>query len=153
MSKSSFSSQISKLQLEILDSSFQNRLLNFPAQNVLQSPLIKESSDLFIDNWTKSGKSFPLKSFFPNDSPAFFEQVLKRKQEDFGVPDLYLAAGFLKWTGNKMAPVLLIPLKVDLESLSVELSDLAPIENIPLREQVKSEVLLQIGRASCRERV
>ena len=48
MSKSSFSSQISKLQLEILDSSFQNRLLNFPAQNVLQSPLIKESSDLFI---------------------------------------------------------------------------------------------------------
>lgn len=142
MSKSSFSSQISKLQLEILDSSFQNRLLNFPAQNVLQSPLIKESSDLFIDNWTKSGKSFPLKSFFPNDSSAFFEQVLKRKQEDFGVTDLYLAAGFLKWTGNKMAPVLLIPLKVDLESLSVELSDLAPIENIPLREQVKSEVLL-----------
>lgn len=142
MSKSSFSSQISKLQLEILDSSFQNRLLNFPAQNVFQSPLIKESSDLFIDNWTKSGKSFPLKSFFPNESSSFFEQVLKRKQEDFGVPDLYLAAGFLKWTGNKMAPVLLIPLKVDFENLSVEISDLAPIENIPLREQAKSEVLL-----------
>lgn len=142
MSKSISSSQISKLQLEVLDSCIQNRLLNFPAQSVFQSPLIKENSDVFIDKWIKSGKSFSLSSFFGNESFSFFEQILRRKQEDFGVFDLYLATGFLKWTGNKMAPVLLIPLKVNLENLTVEISDLVPIENIPLREQAKNEVAL-----------
>ena len=63
MSKSISSSQISKLQLEVLDSCIQNRLLNFPAQSVFQSPLIKENSDVFIDKWIKSGKSFSLSSF------------------------------------------------------------------------------------------
>lgn len=142
MSKSIFSSQISKLQLEVLDSCFPNRLLNFPMQSVFQSPLIKESSDIFIDKWIKSGKSLSLNSFFGNESPVFFEQVLKRKHEDFGVLDLYLTSGFLKWTGNKMSPVLLIPLKVDLDNYTVSISDLLPIENIPLREQAKNEVSL-----------
>ena len=40
-----------------------------------------------------------------------------------------------------MAPVLLIPLKVNLENLTVEISDLVPIENIPLREQAKTKLL------------
>lgn len=142
MSKSLFSSQISKLQIEILDSSFQNRLLNFPAESPFQSPLMKENSDIFIDNWLKSGEPLPLSSFFGEESSDFFVKILKRKQEDFGVFDLFLAVGFLKWSGNKMSPTLLVPLKVDLHNLTVQFSDLPPIENIPLRESTKNEAVI-----------
>ena len=154
MSKTLFSSQISKLQLEILDSSFQNRLLNFPAESPFQSPLMKENSDVFINNWIKSGEPLALSSFFGEESLAFFVKVLKRKQEDFGVFDLFLAAGFLKWSGNKMSPTLLIPLKVDLQNFTVQLSDLPPIENIPLRESTKNEgVIPRVSEALINNRL
>lgn len=143
---------ISKIRQEAALFDSKDRLLNFPTKGDFQSPLIMEAGDLFYEKWKQSGGPLPLESFFPVSEKFTLQQklivldainsVLKAKDEDFGVSDLYLVLGFLKWDGNALAPSLLIPLDINIAKKTLSLSDRTPIENVILRERLKDIVTL-----------
>src|SRR5690554_1132654 len=132
----------SDIQLEILSTSAASRLLNFPEKSPFQSPILKKNYLSFLQKWQKNKDSFSLKSFFEKESFSFFEEVLQNKQQDFGHFDLFLATGFFKWGANQTAPLLLIPLTIDLKTNVIHLSDLPPIENVFLIKELQKEVQL-----------
>ena len=152
MSDTALSATLSKIRQESLASDSKDSLLNFNTKGLYQTPLMMETGDLFFEKWKQTGGPLPLDSFLPkseNFTPQqklevkeHMLQALKEKQEDFGSSDLYLLLGFLKWEGNALSPSLLVPLDVNLQTLTVSLSTRPPLENIALRERLKADVSL-----------
>ncbi len=152
MSDTALSATLSKIRQESLASDSKDSLLNFNTKGLYQTPLMMETGDLFFEKWKQTGGPLPLDSFLPkseNFTPQqklevkeHMLQALKEKLEDFGSSDLYLLLGFLKWEGNALSPSLLVPLDVNLQTLTVSLSTRPPLENIALRERLKADISL-----------
>ncbi|MCF0225666.1 MAG: DUF4011 domain-containing protein [Fibrobacter sp.] len=146
------SSIIEKIRLEAALLDPKDRLLNFSSKAEFQSPFIMEAGDLFYEKWRQSGESQLLDSFFPITANFTPQQkislvnemttVLREKKEDFGVTDLYLVLGFLKWDGNALSPTLLVPVDVNLDKRTLSLSKQPVIENTVLRERLKDRISL-----------
>ena len=115
------SSTVMKVRQEAALFDSKDRLLHFSTKNEFQTPLLREASDAFYEKWKQSSSAIPLDSFIPESATftlqqkkqceTLFKAVFKEKAEDFGTPDLYLLAGFLKWDGNALAPSLLVLMK------------------------------------------
>lgn len=152
MSNAALSATLSKIRQESALFDSKDSLLNFNTKGLYQTPLMLETGDLFFEKWKQAGGPLPLDSFLPK-SESFTPQqklevkehilqALKEKLEDFGTTDLYLLLGFLKWEGNALSPSLLVPLDVNLQTQTVALSSKHPLENIVLRERLKTELSL-----------
>ena len=152
MSNAALSATLSKIRQESALFDSKDSLLNFNTKGLYQTPLMLETGDLFFEKWKQTGGPLPLDSFLPK-SESFTPQqklevkehilqALKEKLEDFGTTDLYLLLGFLKWEGNALSPSLLVPLDVNLQTQTVALSSKPPLENIVLRERLKTELSL-----------
>ena len=152
MSNAALSATLLKIRQESALFDSKDSLLNFNTKGLYQTPLMLETGDLFFEKWKQTGGPLPLDSFLPkseNFTPQqklevkeHLLQALKGKLEDFGTTDLYLLLGFLKWEGNALSPSLLVPLDVNLQTQTVSLSSRPPLENIILRERLKSEISL-----------
>ncbi len=152
MSNAALSATLSKIRQESALFDSKDSLLNFNTKGLYQTPLMLETGDLFFEKWKQAGGPLPLDSFLPKSesfSPQqklevkeHILQALKEKLEDFGTTDLYLLLGFLKWEGNALSPSLLVPLDVNLQTQTVALSSKPPLENIVLRERLKTELSL-----------
>lgn len=151
MSHSS-SAVVSKIRQEAALFDSKDRLLNFSSKGDYQTPLVLEAGDLFYEKWAKSKDPIPLDIFLPTSNNLTTQQkmnlqdqlitVLREKSEDFGCSDLYLVLGFLKWDGNALAPVLMVPVTVDPIKLTISLSEKAPIENVILRERLADSIAI-----------
>ena len=152
MSNTALSATLLKIRQESALFDSKDSLLNFSTKGLYQTPLMLETGDLFFEKWKQTQGPLPLDSFLPqsgNFTPQqklevkeHLLQTLKEKMEDFGSSDLYLLLGFLKWEGNALSPSLLMPLDVNFQTQTVSLSTRPPLENIVLRERLKTEVSL-----------
>jgi hypothetical protein len=152
------SSTVMKVRQEAALFDSKDRLLHFSTKNEFQTPLLREASDAFYEKWKQSSSAIPLDSFIPESATftlqqkkqceTLFKAVFKEKAEDFGTPDLYLLAGFLKWDGNALAPSLLIPLEPSADGNSISLAKKLPLENIVLRERLAGVQLPRIEDAT-----
>lgn len=152
------SSTVMKVRQEAALFDSKDRLLLFSTKNEFQTPLLREASDTFYEKWKQSANAIPLDSFIPvsasftpqqkKQCETLFKTVFKEKAEDFGTPDLYLLAGFLKWDGNALAPSLLIPLEPSADGNSINLSNRPPIENTVLSERLAGVQLPRIEDAT-----
>ena len=147
-----------KRLLKLRDASFdltiKNRLLNFSPKARFQTPLLPENGIVFFEHWSSKNVSIPLSIFAPlsetfseenqADLISDFKYALSSVEEATGEQNLFLSLGFLRWQNT--SPVLLIPVKIDPKTLVISLSDIPPIENVPLRLNCKGTIKLPQAR-------
>lgn len=138
--------KLQKLRDASFDLSPQSRLLRVATKAKYQTPLLAEDGIAFFEKWASNPVPIPLAEFAPV-GPQFskeeqanlfadFRYALRIQEESTGSQNAFLAIGFLR--SQVTAPLLLVPVSLNPNDLSVSLVPNAPVENIPLRLRNKS---------------
>lgn len=143
-----FFSQTRHLRAASFDLDSKSIFLNVFSKSKFQTPILAEDGIPFLEKWYRKPIALPLNLFAPTTSQfpesaqkTFLDnfcQTIRDVENGTGSQNLFLSIGLLR--SQTTAPLLFVPLEMDIQNRTVSLKSAPPVENVALRIRHKDSI-------------